>query len=168
MRWRSTRSMRPARAGLLQRGDVAELHEPRRAGPAGRDGAVRDRPARAPRAGRPAGPGAAATGEVELVDEPGVVAVGLGEAELDVVVLAGDGVAEAGDLFIAADHQAQGRADVLGVDAEVRRPGAVDADAKLRLAELEGGVGVGDAELLGPAPERLGVLRRFGSPARGW
>jgi hypothetical protein len=103
------------------------------------------------------------------MDEPGVVAVRLAQAELDVVVLADQRVAEARDFLFAADHEAQGGADVLGVDAEVGRPGAVDADAELGLLELEGGVGVGDAQLLGALAEGLGVLgqlRQLGAADR--
>ena len=75
----------------------------------------------------------------------GVVAVVLGQAELHVVVLADERVAEAADLLVAADHQAQRRADVAGVDAEVGGALAVDVDAELGLVELERRVGVDDA-----------------------
>ena len=73
----------------------------------------------------------------------------LDQAQLHVVVLVDRCVAEARDLVVAADHQAQRRGDVLGAHAEVGGALAVDLHAQLGLVELERGVGVDDAaELL--------------------
>ena len=55
-------------------------------------------------------------------------------------------VAEAGDAIVAADHDAQGVGDVLGVHAEIGGALAVDLDAQLGLVELERGVGVQQAQ----------------------
>ena len=67
-------------------------------------------------------------------------------------------VAEARDLVVAADHQAQRRGDVLRVDAEVGRALAVDLHAQLGLVQLERGVGIDDAELRRALAQLLGVL----------
>ncbi len=77
---------------------------------------------------------------------------------MHVVVLADDGIAEAGDLLIAADHQPQGRGDVLRLDAEIGGAGAIDARAQLRLVQLQRRLGVDDAEVFGLGRQRLGVL----------
>ena len=82
------------------------------------------------------------------------------EPQLHVVVLVHRSVAEARDLLVAADHEAQRLRDVLGVDAQVGGALAVDLDAQLRLVELERGVGVERC----PAPahrpaQLLGVAR---------
>ena len=62
--------------------------------------------------------------------------------------------------LIAADHQAHGRGDVISRDAEVGSTRPVDLDAQLRLVELQGGVGVNDAQLRRFLAQNLGVLRQ--------
>ncbi len=76
-----------------------------------------------------------------------VVAIGLGQPQLDVVVVVDARVAEARDLVVAAYHDAQRRGDVLRVHAEVGRAVAVDLHLQLGLVQPQRGVRIDDADL---------------------
>ena len=86
--------------------------------------------------------------------------VPLVEPQRDIVVLVRGRIEEARHSLVASDHQAHGRGDVLGIDAEIGGPRAVDHDPELRLVELERRVGVDDAELRRHVAELLRGLRQ--------
>ncbi len=108
---------------------------------------------------------AAAAGDEEGEDRSRIVAHAVGQSELDVVVVVDPGVVEAGNLIVAAHHQAQGVGDVGHVDSQVGGAVAVHYHSQLGPVELQGDVGVDDAaqlfgfltKLVGVAGERLQV-----------
>ena len=95
---------------------------------------------------------------VELTDRRRVVPVRLGKPQLHGIVVIDGRIAEARDFIVAADHQAQSRGDVLGVDAQVRRTRAVDARLQFGAIEPQRRVGVDEAEAVGVDAQ---VLRAF-------
>ncbi len=105
-----------------------------------------------------AGQPAVAAGHEQAGDGGGVVAPAVLDPHLDVVVLVHRLVPEAGDPLVAAHHDAQGVGDVGGVDAQVGGAIAVDLDPQLGLVELQGGVGVEQAQLGRLLAQPLGVV----------
>ena len=75
------------------------------------------------------------TYSLEIV--PRVAPVRRAQAELDVVVLVEEGIVEARDLLVPADHQPEGGGDLLDVDPEVGRPLPIDLDPQLGPVETE-------------------------------
>lgn len=102
-----------------------------------------------------------ASGDVEAGDGFLVIAGAFGEAELDIIGGVDAGVIEAGDLLVAADHDAEGGGDVLGIDAEVGGAGAVDFGTEFGFIEFEGDIGVEEAEVGGLEAEVFGVFAEF-------
>src|SRR5690606_13959258 len=67
------------------------------------------------------------------------------QAKPDIIILVGFDVPETADFLVAADHEANSRADVLAGDAQRRCTIPVDPDAQLRFIEFKCGVDVDDA-----------------------
>ena len=90
---------------------------------------------------------AVARGHEQPADRRDVPAIAIAQAQLHVVVVVDRHVAVAGDLVVAADQQAQGCGDVLGVHVEIGGSLTVDLHTQFGTIELERGVGVDDAEV---------------------
>src|SRR5919106_433631 len=104
---------------------------------------------------------AALPGDVEPRDGARAIPIDVRQANVDVIVLADAGIAEARDLLLPAHADAEGGGDLRRVHAEVRRARPIDPDEQLRLLELERGIRVEDAaELDGSAAEALPVFRQ--------